>query len=138
MESYSRWHGIPKVETPCAGVDLQLIHGLLSVRLLFSEIVDGMDRDLVLTFDQPIAVTSFNEFQHPWQSETGGDVPRLTGKWADYLYPILTVTGSTWMRIAEESGRPMEGISHLRIVTLSDTVETCGIRATPLSNGSRP
>ena len=126
MEEYSRWQRVPNVEVPCAGVDLQLIHGVLSLRLLFSEIVDGMNQDLVLTFDQPIAVTSFNEFQHPWNAEVGGDVPRLAGKWASFAYPILTVKGSDWMRIAEESGRPMENIGHLRIVTLGDTVDVLG------------
>ncbi|HEY4099888.1 MAG TPA: hypothetical protein VGM20_03305 [Gemmatimonadales bacterium] len=86
----------------------------------------GMKHDLLLVFNQPIAVTSFNEFQHPWQLETGSDVPLLTGQWASYCYPLLAVTGSTWMRIAEESGHPMEGIAHLRIVTLGDTVDVLG------------
>lgn len=121
METYARWHGVPHVGDPAAGVDLQLLDGILTVRVLFSNMVEGLSQDLVLTFRHPVAVTSFDEFQHPWNFEDVGDLPRLTGKWASCTYPLLTVKGSTWVRQAEGNGR--ENLQHLRIVTLGDTVD---------------
>ena len=81
----------------------------------------GGSQDLVLTFLQPVAVSSFDEFEHPWNFETPGDVPRLAGKWANYAYPLLAVKGVLWVTQAEGHGR--ENLKHLRIVSLGDTVD---------------
>lgn len=124
VEEFERWRGVPEVDAPCAGVDLHLVDGLLSVRLLFSHMVGGLSEDLVLTFRQPVAVTSFDEFQHPWNFEASGEIPRLAGKWDRYAYPMLTVRGSEWVRLAEGNGRV--NLRHLRIVTLEDTIDIVG------------
>lgn len=124
METFARWRGAPDVEDPAAGVDLHLVDGLLTVRVCFSNMIGGLSQDLVITFRQPVAVTSFDEFQHPWNFTTADDPPRLTGKWAGYTYPLLTVKGSIWVTQAEGNGR--ENLQHLRIVTLEDTVDIVG------------
>jgi hypothetical protein len=124
MESFARWRHLPEVSDPAAGVDLHLVDGLLTVRVLFSKMIGGLSQDLVLTFRQPVAVSSFDEFQHPWNFEPVGDLPRLTGKWANYAYPLLAVNGSAWVTQAEGNGR--ENLQHLRIVTLGDTVDVVG------------
>jgi hypothetical protein len=127
MEEYERWPTVPDLDTPCAGVDIELIHRRLTVRMLFSEMVGRPERDLVFLFEDSIVVTSFDEFQHPWNFQTGGPVPKLEGKWAQYAYPVLVVRGSQWaQRIKDTHGLRGEGLIHLRMVTLDHTVDVLG------------
>ena len=127
MEEYERWLGVPGMDTPCAGVDIELNHRRLTVRMLFSEMVGRAERDLVSVFASPIIVTSFDEFQHPWNSQSGGLVPKLEGKWAQYAYPILIVRGSEWaQRVKDTAGLGGEDPIHFRMVSLDHTVDVLG------------
>lgn len=125
MERYERWDIVPEVLTPCAQVDIRYDREH-SARLRFGLMRDNPDRDLLITFDHVFALMSHEEFAHPWNKVTDGDVPRLTGKWQQYSYPLLIVHDSRWLASFTDSqilDFQREQARHYRLCSLDNTVD---------------
>lgn len=123
LERHEPWTGVARVDAPCASVVLVEDRGELVVRLVFSEVIHGNGNDLLLHAGRVIAVSSHDESAHPWRGDYR-PVPKLSGRWDRFVYPILRVLDSQWLASFTESqifGRAP--IEHLRIVTLDKTVD---------------
>jgi hypothetical protein len=116
------------LEWPCASVVVHEDRGELELRAIFSEIVRGHGQDLCLRFGRVVAVASFEEIAHPWDDDDV-DVPRLSGDWRHYTYPILRVENSEWMALVRDAlpAEP-EVLAHFRVVTLDKTVDVLAER----------
>jgi hypothetical protein len=69
-ENFEAWLGAGAISWPCAGVEIHEL-GELELKLLFSDVVGGPDRDLVLRFGRVIAMTSYEESAIPgWTNRT--------------------------------------------------------------------
>src|SRR5687768_6032595 len=127
-ETYTRWDAVSGIVMPCADIVLHADPVDLTVRLRFSGVRDGGDRDLLIRFGRDVvACMSHDEFVHPWQAYVpAGDVPRLEGRWSAYAFPLLVVSGSRWLasfgdgQILDEQ---RAAIRHFRFVSLDNTVD---------------
>ena len=129
------------LEWPCASVIVEEDRGELEIRAVFSEIVGGRTQDLCLRFGRVVAIASFEEIAYPWDDEDV-ELPRLSGDWRNYTYPILTIENSEWMELVGDAlPQRSEALTHFCVVTLDKTIDvlaehrpTC-IWITPSLNG---
>ena len=93
METFKRWDAIQGIEWPCAGVEIANAGDALSMRLEFSKVVGGGERDLLLRlpWGYVVGFASWQEFAHPWNTEPVLDkLPKLMEQrqWANNAFPI--------------------------------------------------
>ena len=123
-DQHEKWEPIEGVTTPAACALIVEDHDGLTITLVFSELVDGLDADLRIKFGRVPAYAVYEEFVHPWIESGGPPIPKLEGKWKDFSYPILFVRNSTW----QSSFSDFQLINwpepvHYRLVTLDQTVD---------------
>ena len=124
VERHEKWEPVEGVTTPVARALIEEDHEGLTITLIFSEIVDGLDFDLQIKFGRIPAYAVYEEFVHPWLESGGEPIPRLEGKWKDFSYPVLFVRNSIWQSSFSDSQliNWPESI-HYRLVTLDQTVD---------------
>jgi hypothetical protein len=128
METFKRWEQVQGIEWPCADVDISNATESLTMRLEFSKVVGGGDRDLLLRlpWGYVVGFASWQEFAHPWNNDVViANLPKLpVGQWASYTFPILEVLDSNLVAGFGDGQRAAyAGVRHFRIVTLDHTVD---------------
>ena len=124
LEHYEKWEPVTGIHTPVARSLITEDHDGLVVRLMFSEIVNGLDSDLQMSFDGAPAYTVYEEFVHPWNAYEVEPPPKLDGKWKSYSFPILIVKNSIWLASFSESQlNDYPDCIHYRLVTLDQIVD---------------
>src|SRR5262245_58339133 len=93
-----KWLPQPEIDSPCADISYEWRaqeHAALVVKMHFSRIVDGLDKDLEVTFDHPLAVS--------WEDESFGllETPSAwpmcsSARFGSYTHPTLVIEGSPW------------------------------------------
>src|ERR1700682_4525921 len=126
-EEVREWHPTTGITAPCARVDMSETEGNLVLLLVFSDVVDGEQRNLQLRFGRVVAVMSHEESAHPWNDSQQAQ-PKLAGRWSDYTFPCLEVKGSRWLSSFGESGLFGRGeCHHFQVVTLEKTVDVAAV-----------
>jgi hypothetical protein len=128
METFKRWEPLQEIEWPCAGVEISNAGDALAMRLEFSKVVGGGDRDLLLRlpWGYVVGFASWQEFAHPWNNDVViANLPTLSvGQWASYTFPMLEVMDSNLVAAFGDGQRvTYQGVRHFRIVTLDHTVD---------------
>ena len=92
--------------------------------MIFSEVVNGPDSDLQISFGRVPAYTAYEEFAHPWNTSSTKPPPKLNGRWENYCFPLLIVKDSRWLDSFSESQliNSPECV-HYRLVTLDQIVD---------------
>jgi hypothetical protein len=124
VETFFRWEPVTGIAAPC--FDVRFVdRGLVELILTFSRVHGGHPDDLWLQFTPNVlAFTSHDEFVHPWNRYEHGPVPRLEGRWTQYLFPLLVVNDSEWAReIVDGQIHQRSWYTHYRIVSLDHTVD---------------
>jgi hypothetical protein len=117
-----------EIQWPCAGVEIANATDSLTMRLEFSGVVGGGDRDLLLRlpWGYVVGFASWQEFAHPWNNDVViANLPKLAvGQWANHTFPMLEVMDSNLVAAFGDVQRvTYEGVRHFRIVTLDHTVD---------------
>ena len=127
LEGYAVWDPTCRINAPCGSAEVtEPGGGSLIVRLAFSEVVDGIAEDLLITFTSHVALMSHEEFAHPWCDDGELALPTIGGKWGRATHPTLRVNPSAWIesfsgdRLAHVDRRDVQ---HYRFVTLDRTVD---------------
>jgi hypothetical protein len=126
----SRWEPVADIpDSPCGDFKLESCEaGNATLTLRYSWVV-GNDADLVLSFSEVNAIRTF------WDGDgdgvkSDGEPPRCSGVHAGYIWPLLLVEPSAWLRsgafdtslfIAESMNR--EPWRHYRVITLERSVD---------------
>ncbi len=124
VEQSEKWQPVEPISTPAARALVKEDHKSLTVTLVFSEIVGGIDSDLEINFGRVPAYTVYEEFVHPWNVSNGESPPKLEGEWKDFSHPLLMVKNSVWLDSLSESllfNYP--NCVHYQLVTLDQTVD---------------
>jgi len=127
-ESFRRWEPVVGIASPCGDVRISNHGDALQLLLKFSVINGGIDRDLRLVFPwgHVVGFASWDEFAHPWNTQSILDALPTLGvePWPKYAFPTLEVLGSTLVAAFDEGQRAMyTDVRHFRIVTLDHTVD---------------
>lgn len=126
-ETFRKWQPVGAIEWPCAGVEISNAGTDLVLKLEFSAVTGGGDRDLILRFPwgRVVAFASWDEFAHPWNNETEIDsLPKLGGNWPNCTFPLLEVGQSSLLaKFGEGQRAAYPDVRHLRIVTLDHTLD---------------
>ena len=126
MEAYKRWEAVQGIEWPCAGVEISNATDALAMRLEFSKVVGGGERDLLLAlpWGYVVGFASWQEFAHPWNNEAILEkLPKVGGKWANHSFPLLEVFNSNLIAGFGGQRASYPEVRHFRIVTLDHTVD---------------
>ncbi len=125
-EEYTKWDPTGRIASPCAGIILNEFGDVLTLRLLFSEIIGGATEDLVLTVSPHLAVMSHEEFSHPWMDDQAVLPHFSEGRWSRYCFPILLISLSKWLASFSETRlvpHDRADVRHYMIVTLDRTID---------------
>jgi hypothetical protein len=126
-ESFRRWEPILGITSPCGDIRISNYGDALQLLLKFSVVKGGIARDLRLLFpwDHVVGFTSWQEFAHPWNTQSILDtLPRLRDPWPEYAFPTLEVYDSTLVAAFDEGQRLVyPNVRHFRFVTLDHTVD---------------
>jgi hypothetical protein len=90
------------------GVELANATNGLTMRLEFSKVAGGGERDLLLRlpWGYVVGFASWQESAHPWNSEPVLDrLPKLVGQWANHAFPMLEFFDSNLIAGFEEGQR---------------------------------
>jgi hypothetical protein len=127
MESewYEKWEPVKGITTPVARALIKEDEEGLSVTLIFSEIIDGLDTDLRINFGRVAAYSVYDEFVHPCNEHGSEPIPKLNeGRWKDWSSPLLIVKNSVWLgSFADYQLIDYPNNIHYRFVTLDKTVD---------------
>jgi hypothetical protein len=124
LERYEKWEPVDGITTPAGHALIKDDEEGLSVTLIFSAIVNGLDIDLRIHFGFVAAYTVHEEFVHPWNTYDSEPLPKLEGKWKGSSFPLLIVKNSVWLgSFAEHQLTHFQGNTHYRFVTSDDTVD---------------
>ncbi len=96
----------------------------LTVTLIFSDILDGLDKDLRIHLGRVPAYTVYEKSVHPWNAYTTEPAPTLEGRWDNFNFSLLIVKNSVWLRSFSEIQlfHALDSI-HYQFVTLDQTVD---------------
>ena len=100
VETAKKWEPVEGLVTPAGRVCVAMDDREVIVTMVFSEIVDGLNSDLRITFGRVPAFAVHEEFIHPWNSSH--PAPRLGGKWEAYTYPLLLIQDSEWVHSLQQ------------------------------------
>ena len=94
---------------------------------MFSEIVGGCDDDLRIRFGRVPACTVYEEFVHPWElPKTKPSM--LAGSWDRYVFPLLVINDSEWVRSLSDRLINFADSVHYRLLMLDQIVDVlCNI-----------
>lgn len=122
VERHEKWEPVAGITTPAARAVVQKDHEGLLVTMMFSEIVDGLGADLQMRFGRVAAYTVYEEFVHP--SETPETKPPMLGeRWNNYIFPLLVVNDSEWVRSLSDRLIGFPDSVHYRLLTLDQIVD---------------
>lgn len=125
LERYEKWEPVEGITTPvyCAFVNED--YDGLTVTLIFSVMLDGLNKDLRIHFGRVPAYTVHEEFVHPWNTYVSEPAPTLeAGRWENYNFPLLIVKNSVWLRSFSEIQLFHDpDCIHYNLVTLDQTVD---------------
>lgn len=123
-ESYEKWEPIEGIITPVAFSLIKDDRDRLTVTLVFSTIIDGIDVDLQIKFGRVPAYTVHEEFSHPWMNYETEDPPKLNGRWGNYTFPALIVRDSNWLNsFIDVQLFGFDECTHYQLITLDKTVD---------------
>ncbi len=127
MQRAERWLPQPEIEVACADISFAWASeakAKLIVLMHFSRVVDGLDRDLELAFDRPLA------FQ--WEDESYGliespsDLPKCAAeKFKNWTHPTLRIYGSRWRELyanRKYTKTETDILVHYFLVSMNDLV----------------
>jgi hypothetical protein len=124
IERYERWEPVAGVTTPVSRALVEESREGLSVTLVFSEIVDGLSRDLRIAFGRVPAYAVHEEFVHPWNISESEHPPGLAGRWEGVTFPLLLVANSLWLgSFSDGQLLNYPGCVHYRLLTLDRTID---------------
>lgn len=128
LERYEKWEPVEGITTPAGGALINEDIEGLSVTLIFSEIVNGLQADLRIHFRGVAAYTVHEEFVHPWNAYVSEPIPKLEETWKGWSFPLLIVKNSVWLgSFSEHQLIDRPDSVHYRFVTLGSTVDVlCG------------
>jgi hypothetical protein len=121
IETCVIWEPVTGVDMPCA--DLLYRYDPpehIEVRLRFSNVVNGLENDLLLKFSGAISAQ--------WESESFGLIPIpvplpkcRSPQWDTWTFPLLRIENSSWWAV-HDARHPIaaEGRSHFVLVTMND------------------
>ena len=135
LEQAEKWEPVEGIITPVARAMVAEDHEGLVVTLVFSEIVNGLQSDLQMSFGRIHAYTVYEEFVHPW--EFVGAVPRFAEPWEGYVYPLLQIHNSRWISSIPNLLFVHPNCIHYRFVTLDQIVDVL-CNKPPTVNQIRP
>jgi hypothetical protein len=121
FERQEKWEPVEGIEAPAARAVIQEDVGGFVVTLKFSEIVDGLQQDLRISFGRPFAYSVYEEVVHPWETVDAG--PRLAGQWERYIYPLLQIKDSRWVHSLPTLLFVHPDSVHYRLLTLDQIVD---------------
>ncbi|MEP1150344.1 MAG: hypothetical protein ABJH08_01340 [Balneola sp.] len=115
------------LETPCADISFKWLSGRKSsliIRLHFSRVKDGFDKDIKLVFTQPISVVwedeSFQIFELP------ENLPRCeSDNFKNWTYPSLVLHESKWVdlyaaRMLDDESFKNHELKHFVFLSMND------------------
>jgi len=124
LERYEKWEPVEGITTPVYCAFINEDYDRLTVTLIFSDILDGLDKDLRIHLGRVPAYTVHEEFVHPWNTYTTEPAPKLEGRWDNYNFPLLIVKNSVWLRsFSEIQLFHYPDSIHYQFVTLDQTVD---------------
>ena len=123
-----KWNPVSGVDSLCAGIGFSFgPHGYrppwhLEVHIFFSHVRDTPPRDLLLAFDDAVALRWEEEcFGGTWLPD---DLPLVQGPGTPFTFPLLRIEDSPWIeKLAERHPVATEGRTHYAFISLNDTVE---------------
>jgi hypothetical protein len=124
VEQYEKWEPVEGITTPVARALVKEDHKGLFVTLVFSEIVDGINKDLRIIFGRVPAYAVYEELVHPWNLSGIESLPKLSGKWGIWSFPLLIVKNSMWLRSFSDSQLISYPNSiHYQCITLDQVID---------------
>lgn len=95
-----KWKPLPDIpESPCGDLSFSGGPGLVTVRAAYSKIDGNEPRDLIIIFHSAAAFMAFEEFRDPWNILPNATAPQCeSGRWSGYVFPLLEVRRSRWLR----------------------------------------
>jgi hypothetical protein len=125
LEHYEKWEPVEGIMTPASRAWIRDDYEGLTVTLIFSKIIDGLDKELEIWFGRVPAYTVHEEFVHPWNTYGSEPAPKLDkGQWDNYNFPLRVVKNSVWLRSFSEIQLIHYPDSiHYNFVTLDQTVD---------------
>jgi len=123
-ETYEKWELIEGITTPAAFSLVKDDRDGLTVTLVFSAIIDGIDTNLQIKFGRVPAYTVHEEFSHPWMNYETETAPMLNGRWDNYAFPTLIVKDSRWLNsFTDVQLLGFDECTHYQLRTLDKTVD---------------
>jgi hypothetical protein len=127
MQRAEKWLPQPGIEVACADISFTWVSeagAKLVILMHFSRVIEGLDRDLELTFDRPLA------FQWEDESygliETPGDLPKCAAeKFKSWTHPTLRIEGSRWRETyanRKYASTDIDHLVHFFLVSMNDLV----------------
>jgi hypothetical protein len=127
FELATTFHAIDGVDCPCAdiscsGSDLDHVEVLMH----FSRVTGGLTKDLSLTFDGVLALRWMDEAAHSVSGLMPGPLPKCQEhQWQNWVYPILTVSHSKWLK-SFDFLPAAKGRAHYALISMNHIVEVIG------------
>jgi hypothetical protein len=129
MERANKWFPVPALDAACADISFIRASGksaALIVRMHFSRVVDGYEKDLELVFREPLAMK--------WEEESFGiidspqDLPKCAAaRFNSWTHPTLVIENSDWAdeyaarKYAKDDPRA-KSVAHYFLVSMNDLV----------------
>ena len=119
----SVWEPISGADTPCADISYRWEKGTLTVLMLFSNVRDGLGRDLSIQFPGPVLMH--------WEDERISrddfglrPLPKFSaGRWSGWTRPLLLISESPWLESLDRYNPvAIRGRRHFMLVAMNDVV----------------
>ncbi|HXT61449.1 MAG TPA: hypothetical protein VN696_00300 [Pyrinomonadaceae bacterium] len=130
VERHEKWEPVEGITTAAARAVVAEDHEGLVVTMIFSEVVDGSDSDLLIKFGRVAAYSVYEEFVHPWDS------PQTESPMVDdgrFVYPLLLIHDSEWMRSLSDRLLSFPDSVHYRLLTLDQIVDVLSTKRPEVS-----
>src|ERR1700743_1828692 len=96
-EIYEKWEPVEGINAPIARALVKEDHNGLVATLVFSDVVNGISRNLQINFGRVPAYTVHEEFSHPASCYDHELPPELGLEWDRWFFPTLIVRDSVWL-----------------------------------------
>ena len=120
IERHEKWEPIGGIATPAARAVVEENRDGLIVIMIFTEIINGGDSDLRISFGRVAGYSVYEEFVHPWDSPQTESPMISDGR---FVYPLLLIHDSEWMRSLSGRLLGFANCVHYRLLTLDQIVD---------------
>lgn len=122
VERHEKWEPVEGIVTAAARAVVREDHEGLVVTMMFSEISDGLDSDLLIGFGRVAGYTVYEEFVHPWDSPQT-ESPMIGDGSKRCVFPLLSIHDSAWLRSLSDRLIGFPNSFHYRLLTLDEIVD---------------